>query len=51
MLSWIKSSFKNDIYYKDTVLEKMEKLLNLDKNSIEYKNLYEDIISVGEFKI
>ena len=43
--------FSNDIYYANTVLEKMEKLLKMDKNSSEYKNLYQDIISVGEFKI
>jgi acyl-CoA dehydrogenase len=43
--------FTNDIYYANTVLEKMEKLLQMDKNSSEYKNLYQDIISVGEFKI
>ena len=43
--------FKNDIYYKNTVLEKMEKLNKLDKNSVEYQTLYEDIISVGEYPI
>ena len=43
--------FTNDIYYTNTVLEKMEKLLKMDKNSLEYKTLYQDIISVGEFKI
>jgi acyl-CoA dehydrogenase len=44
--------FKNDIYYKGTVLEKMEKLRSLeDQNSNEYKDLYQDIISVGEFPI
>lgn len=43
--------FKDDIYYKDTVLEKMENLNKMDKNSIEYKKLYEDIISVGEYTI
>ena len=31
--------FKNDIYYKDTVLEKMEKLLKLDPKSKEYNDL------------
>jgi len=42
---------KNDIYYKGTVLEKMEKLKQLDPKTNEYKKLYEDIISVGEFTI
>jgi hypothetical protein len=40
-----------DIFYKNTVLEKMESLKNLNENSEEYKNLYQDIISVGEYKI
>ena len=43
--------FKEDIYYKGTVLEKMERLANLDNLSLEYKELYQDIISVGEFPI
>jgi acyl-CoA dehydrogenase len=43
--------FNNDIYYKNTILDKMEKLLKMDKNSSEYKNLYQEIISVGEYKI
>ena len=42
---------KNDIYYKDTVLEKMEKLLKLDPKSNEYNDLYQNIISVGEYDI
>ena len=42
---------KNDIYYKGTVLEKMEKLINMDKNSPDYEKLYEDIIKVGEYPI
>ena len=42
---------KQDIYYDKTVLEKMEKLRNVDKNSSEYDKLYQDIISVGEFKL
>lgn len=42
---------KKDIYYKDTVLERMEDLNKMDKNSKEYKLLYEDIIKVGEYKI
>lgn len=47
----LSQTFKNDIYYKGTVLEKMENLLKMDKNSDEYKNLYQEIISVGEYKI
>jgi acyl-CoA dehydrogenase len=43
--------FKNDIYYKGTVLEKMENLRHMDKNSPEYDRLYQDIIKVGEYPI
>jgi len=43
--------FKNDIYYKGTVLEQMEKLLSMDANTKEYKDLYQEIISVDEFSI
>ena len=43
--------FKDDIYYKKTVLEKMENLNKLDKNSVEYEKLYQDIIKVGEYQI
>jgi len=43
--------FKNDIYYKGTVLEKMENLLKMDKKSEFYNGLYEDIIKVGEYEI
>jgi acyl-CoA dehydrogenase len=41
--------FKNEIYYKGTVVEKMEKLRKMERNSDEYEALYQDIISVGEF--
>ena len=44
-------TFKNDIYFKGTVLEKMQLLNKIDKNSPEYELLYQDIIKVGEFKI
>jgi acyl-CoA dehydrogenase len=47
----LNSIFKSDIYYKDTVLEKMEKLNKMNENSEEYKKLYQDIISVGEYNI
>ena len=43
--------FKNDIYYKGTVLEKMENLLKMDTKSEIYRELYEDIIKVGEYDI
>jgi acyl-CoA dehydrogenase len=42
-------TFKNDIYYKETVLEKMETLMKIDKKSPEYESLYQDIIKVGEY--
>ncbi len=45
---------KEDIFYENNVIEKLE-LLNSIKNSKEhnilYKKLYNDIISVGEYKI
>jgi len=41
---------KQDIYITDSIIEKLEKLNTLDKNSKEYNNLYNDVISVGEFK-
>jgi len=43
--------FKNDIYYKGTVLEKMEILRKMKPNTEEYNQLYQDIIKVGEFMI
>ena len=43
-------SLKENIQVEDTVLEKLEKLTNLDSNSEEYKNLYNDCIQVGEFE-
>ena len=47
----LKNIIKNDIYYKNSVLEKMEQLLKMDPKSPEYNKLYQDIISVGEYKI
>jgi acyl-CoA dehydrogenase len=47
----LNSILKDDIYYKNTVLEKMEYIKKLDPNSKEYRDMYDDIISVGEFKI
>lgn len=43
--------FNKDIYYSDTVLEKLIKLSQMDKTSQDYKSLYQDIIKVGEYKI
>ena len=43
--------FNNDIYYNNTVLEKLIKLSKLDKSTIEYKLLYQDIIKVGEYDL
>lgn len=47
----LNSTLKEDIYYKNTVLEKMEQLVQLDKKSPEYEALYQDIIKVGEYQI
>jgi len=47
----IEQLFKDDIYYKGTVLEKMEKLKKLSSSSEEYNKLYQEIISVGEYEI
>lgn len=44
-------TMSNDIYYKGTVLEKMEHLMKMDKTTTEYELLYQDIIKVGEYKI
>ena len=43
--------FKKDIYYKGTVLEKMENLKQLKKNDPIYDFLYQDVIKVGEYPI
>jgi acyl-CoA dehydrogenase len=40
-----------DIYYKGTVLEKMMKLSKMERSSLEYKELYQDIIKVGEYPV
>jgi len=42
---------KEDIYYKNTVVEKMESIKKMEMNSKEYTDLYNEIISVGEYKI
>jgi acyl-CoA dehydrogenase len=40
-----------DIYYKGTVLEKMMALSKMERSSVEYKELYQDIIKVGEYPV
>ena len=47
----IYNNIKEDIYYEGTVLHKMEALCKLPKESPEYDKLYQEIISVGEFRI
>jgi acyl-CoA dehydrogenase len=47
----IMETFKKDIIIKDTVLEELEKLNNIHENSSEYKELYNKVIQVGEYKI
>lgn len=45
------SLLKEDVYSKDTVLEKMEMLRTIPENTESYKKIYQDIISVGEYPI
>jgi acyl-CoA dehydrogenase len=42
---------KKDLYYTDTVIEKLERLSQLASDSEEYRQLYEEVIQVGEFPI
>ena len=44
----IMNKVKEDLFYENTVVEKLEKLNNLTGE--EYEKLYQDIISVGEYK-
>ena len=44
-------TFKKDIIIKDSVLEELDVLNNLDKNSQEYKDIYNKVIQVGEYDI
>ena len=46
----IMNEIKKDIYMTDTVLEKLEKLTNLNNKSNEYKEIYDDVIQVAEYK-
>jgi len=43
------NSIKEDVYIDD-ILNNLEKLNNLNHNSKEYNDIYQDVISVGEFK-
>jgi len=47
----LKDILKEDIYYKHTVLDKMESIQNMDSKTAEYQKKYQDIISVGEYTI
>lgn len=47
----LKNLLKDDIYYNNTILEKMEKLSTIGKEDPEYDKLYQNIIGVGEFDI
>jgi hypothetical protein len=43
--------FRNEIHYKGTVLEKMEKLRKIKPDTYEYEKWYQHIIQVGEYPI
>jgi acyl-CoA dehydrogenase len=45
------SIWKEDIYYKGTVLEKWETLQLLEPGSPEYERLYQELIQVGEYPV
>lgn len=47
----IMETFKKDIIIKDTVLEELDKLNQINENTLEYKELYNKMIQVGEYKI
>jgi acyl-CoA dehydrogenase len=47
----IMDTFKTDIVIENSVLEELDRLNSLDKNSDEYKELYNKVIQVGEYKI
>lgn len=47
----LQNIYKNDIYYKNTVLEKMENILTKDSKDKDYELLYQDIVKVGEYKL
>jgi hypothetical protein len=47
----LQNIYKDDIYYKNNVLEKMEHLLTKNPADKDYDSLYQDIVKVGEYKI
>ena len=48
---YLYNTMKDDIYSENTVLEKMEKLRRMDIKNPDFNKLYQEIISVGEYKI
>ncbi len=44
------SEIKKDVFTEGTILQDLESLTLLDKNSDQYKDLYNKIIQVGEYK-
>lgn len=46
----IKQLMTTGIYTNDPVIKNLEKLNHLERDSMEYKELYQNVISVGEFK-
>lgn len=45
------AEIKNNIYIKNSILEDMENLNNLEKDDPKYENLFNKVINVGEYKI
>jgi len=43
------NEIKKDLYLNNTVLEKLENLTHMDKNTDEYNRIYNEVIQVGEF--
>lgn len=46
----VKHFLHDGIYKQTSIFQNLEKLNTLDKNSLEYKDLYQKVIQVGEFK-
>jgi acyl-CoA dehydrogenase len=47
----VNNIIKQDLFYKNTVFEKLEKLNTLSPETKEYMDLYNEVIQVGEFEI